>query len=67
MRNTTFIGEHARVMFKLSEALEQEPGEDAAAATFHTEAQKLLRQRLPDSQQPGFQATYDDLTSILWR
>jgi hypothetical protein len=67
MRSLIFIGEHARVLFKLSEALEQEPGEEAAARRHRQEAETLLRHRFPDEQATGIEATYNGLVSVLWR
>lgn len=67
MRKTNTVAEHARVVFKLSEALEQEPREQQEAASLREEAELLLRQRDPDTKASGLESTYDILVNILWR
>lgn len=67
MRKTTLLAEHARCMFKLSEALEQEPREAKEASGLREEAERLLRQRDPGAKEPGLESTYDALIDIKWR
>lgn len=66
-RKTTMMAEHARCMFKLSEALCQEPRDEAEALQLRDESERLLRIRDPTAQDPGLEKTYDDLVNILWR
>ena len=67
MRKDSMMAEHARCVFKLSEALQQEPREEGEAATLYQEAEHLLRQLSPQIKQPGLERTYDALVNILWR
>ncbi|KAL9044436.1 MAG: hypothetical protein Q9214_002424, partial [Letrouitia sp. 1 TL-2023] len=67
MRKTTLLAEHARCVFKLSEALEQEPRDEKEASRLREEAERLLRQRDPDAKEPGLESTYDALIDIQWR
>ena len=67
MRKSTMIAEHVRCLFKLSEALEQEPREEKEAIKLREEAERLLRRRAPDAKDPGRESTYDALVNILWR
>ena len=59
--------EHARSLFKLSEALEQEPREKAEAARLRDEAERLLRVQAPKVKEPGLESTCDQLVSVSWR
>jgi hypothetical protein len=61
------VAEHVRCLFKLSEALEQEPREGKEAGRLREEAERLLLQRTPDAREPGLESTYDGLVNILWR
>ena len=67
LRKDSMMAEHARCVFKLSEALQQEPREEAEAAMLHQEAEHLLRQLSPEMREPGLERTYDALVNILWR
>lgn len=67
MRKANMVAEHARCVFKLSEALEQEPRGEKEAGMLREEADRLLRQRAPDAKDPGLESTYDALVNILWR
>ncbi len=67
MRKVKMVAEHARTIFKLSEALEQEPREAKEAARLRHEAERLLRLRDPAAKDPGKESTYDKLVNILWR
>ncbi|KAG8161020.1 hypothetical protein KVR01_009284 [Diaporthe batatas] len=67
MRKGNMVAEHARCIFKLSEALQQEPRGEVEAAMLHEEAERLLRARNPMATGPASEATYDDLVNILWR
>ena len=67
MRKDSMMAEHARCVFKLSEALQQEPREEGEAAKLHQEAEHLLRQLSPQMREPGLERTYDALVNILWR
>jgi hypothetical protein len=67
MRKTTLSAEHARCVFKLSEALEQEPRDEKEASRLREEAERLLRQRDPDATESGVESTYDALVNIRWR
>lgn len=59
--------EHARCLFKLSEALEQEPRDEKEACKLREESERLLRQRDPFATEPGLESTYDALIDIKWR
>lgn len=68
MRKTTLLAEHVRCLFKLSEALEQEPRFETEACAKREEAGRLLRKRKPTSRDLSSEdSTYDDLICILWR
>lgn len=61
------IAEHARCLFKLSEALQQEPREKEEADKLRCEAEHLLYKRDPGAKDPGLEKTYDMLVNIIWR
>ncbi len=67
MRKTSMLAEHSRCLFKLSEALEQEPRDELEARRLREAAERLLRIRAPDAKAPGLESTYDALVNILWR
>ncbi|KAI1737183.1 hypothetical protein F4680DRAFT_460693 [Xylaria scruposa] len=67
MRKSQMVAEHMRCLFKLSEALEQEPRDEGEAWRLRETAEKLLRQRAPDVKDSGLENTYDHLVNILWR
>jgi hypothetical protein len=67
MRKNKMAAEHARVLFKLSEALEQEPRSSDEARIKREEAERLLRQRTPNPGDPSKENTYDSLVCIEWR
>jgi hypothetical protein len=67
MRKTNMVAEHIRCVFKLSEALEQEPRDRQEAVRLREEAERLLRQHVPGVKAPGLESTYDTLVNILWR
>ncbi|KUJ22180.1 uncharacterized protein LY89DRAFT_778484 [Mollisia scopiformis] len=67
MRTHIMMAEHARVLFKLSEALEQEPRHGEEAQLMREEAERLLRLRSPNEVNPGSECTYDSLILIDWR
>ncbi|KAH6626633.1 Tetratricopeptide-like helical [Chaetomium sp. MPI-SDFR-AT-0129] len=66
-RKHNMVAEHMRCLFKLSEALEQEPRHVEEASRLRDEAERLLRQRAPNAGDPGKESTYDDLIAIDWR
>ena len=59
--------EHARSLFKLSEALGQEPRGVAESKRLHEESQRLLLSRVPQAGRPDKEKTFDDLIFIWWR
>lgn len=61
------VAEHTRCLFKLSEALEQEPRCAEEAARIRDEAERLLRKRNPNAGQLGEESIYDRLVCFLWR
>ncbi|KAK0100616.1 hypothetical protein ONS95_007071 [Cadophora gregata] len=67
MRTHLMMAEHARVLFKLSEALEQELRHEEEAQALLEEAERLLRLRNPNAGNPGSEGTYDSLILIEWR
>ncbi|KAF2259245.1 NB-ARC and TPR domain protein [Lojkania enalia] len=67
MRKHNMVAEHMRCLFKLSEALEQEPREVDEARRLREDAEYLLRRRAPNAGNPGLASTYDSLVNILWR
>ncbi len=64
---TKMVAEHARTLFKLSEALTQEPRGEPEASKLRDEAERLLLSRDPVANNPGLEKAYDDLVCILWR
>jgi hypothetical protein len=67
MRKNTMIAEHARCLFKLSEALEQDPRDEVEARKLREEAERLLFIRDPTATEPGRESTYDSLVVTYWR
>ncbi len=67
MRKHTMIAEHARVLFKLSEALEQDPRSGEEARRMREDAELLLQQCAPHAVNTGLESTYDTLILIEWR
>lgn len=67
MHKESMVAEHARSVFKLAEALEQEPREKAEAERLRDEAERLLRVREPKVKESGLERTYDELISVSWR
>ncbi|KAI1352908.1 Tetratricopeptide-like helical [Xylaria sp. FL0043] len=67
MRKNTPLIEHVRCLFKLSEALEQEPRFETEARAKREEAEHLLCKRKPTALDSSKDSTYDDLICILWR
>ncbi|KAI0423982.1 hypothetical protein F5Y09DRAFT_354108 [Xylaria sp. FL1042] len=67
MRKDRMVAEHMRCLFKLSEALEQEPRGEEEAWRLRETAEKLLRLRDPNAKDPGLEVIYDELINILWR
>jgi hypothetical protein len=59
--------EHARTLYKLSEALTQEPRGEDEAVLLRDEAEKFLLLRDPNAKKTESEKTYDDLVCILWR
>jgi hypothetical protein len=67
MRKHIMVAEHIRVLFKLSEALEQEPRNAESAQRMRDDAERLLYQRAPNAVNPGLESSYDSLILIEWR
>ena len=67
MRKNIMIAEHARCLFKLSEALEQDPRDEVEARKLREEAECLLFIRDPNAKDPGLESTYDSLIVTYWR
>lgn len=61
------VAEHMRVLFKLSEALEQDPRQENEACRMRCEAEALLRKRALNAGPPGLESTYDNLIVLDWR
>ena len=59
--------EHARSLFKLSEALAKGPGEREESARLREESTRLLLLRSPQATDTDSEKTYDDLVFIWWR
>ena len=61
--------EHARALFKLSEALLQETydGSEEEAMRLRDEAERYLKQRDPDATEFGTEDAYDRFVPIFWR
>ncbi|KID93398.1 NB-ARC and TPR domain protein, partial [Metarhizium majus ARSEF 297] len=59
--------EHARSLFKLSEALAKEPREQERSAKLGEESRRLLLSRFPQAKNTDHEKTYDDLVFIWWR
>ena len=67
-RKDTMPAEHARCLFKLSEALRQVPGSEAEALEARKEAERLLFLRAPGcTLDTGDESTYDGMVEISWR
>jgi hypothetical protein len=66
-RKHNMVAEHMRCLFKLSEALEQEPRHAEEACRLRDQAERLLRQRAPNAGESGRESTYDSLIAIDWR
>lgn len=64
---TKMVADHARTLFKLSEALMQEPRSHEEAYRLREAAERLIRLRDPKVKGPGLEKTYDDYVCILWR
>jgi hypothetical protein len=58
--------EYARSLFKLSEALGQEPREVVESTRLREESQRLLLSRVLQARNPD-EKTFDDLVFIWWR
>lgn len=67
MRKHNMVAEHMRVLFKLSEALEQDPRRETEASKMREDAEALLYQRVPNAGPPGLESTYDSLIVLDWR
>lgn len=65
-RKALMKAEHARCLFKFSEALQQEPRRAKESDKLRAEAERLLRQIDP-SANPGLESAYDSQVYILWR
>ena len=61
------VAEHMRVMFKPSEALEQDPRSEGSARALRADAEALLHQRAPNSGSPGRESTHDSSIVLDWR
>ncbi|KAL9098012.1 MAG: hypothetical protein Q9163_006238 [Psora crenata] len=59
--------EHARSLFKLSQALTKGSGEREQLAKLRVESTRLLRSRFPQAKDIEREKTYDDLVFIWWR
>ncbi|KAF2009002.1 hypothetical protein BU24DRAFT_468404 [Aaosphaeria arxii CBS 175.79] len=59
--------EHARVSFKLSQALAQDPRRESEARSMRDQAERLLRERAPEAGAADWESTYDSLIVLDWR
>lgn len=60
--------EHARSLFKLSEALSQEQfGDDSEAEELRDDAEIFLKRRNADATDFGSEDQYDKFVPIFWR
>jgi len=59
--------EHARSLFKLSEALANKPREKEESTRLREESKRLLLSRSPQAKDTDCEKTYDDLVFIWWR
>lgn len=66
-RKATLRAEHARCLFKLSEALHQEPRHELEADKLRTDAERLLREIDPKVTEYGTELAYDSQVNIQWR
>jgi hypothetical protein len=64
---TVMVAEHARTLFKLSEALVQDSRGEPESSKLRDEAERHLLLRDPKVKNAGLEKTYDDLVCILWR
>lgn len=63
-REHSMVAEHIRVLFKLSEALEQEPRGSEEACKLRDQAERLFRQRAPYAEELGREETYESRISV---
>ncbi len=60
--------EHARVCFKLSEAILQDnPNDTTEAEELRKDAETFLKRRDPDAREFSCEAAYDKFVPIFWR
>lgn len=59
--------EHARSLFKLSEALAKEPSGEEESKRLREYSARLLFSRSSLEKSPNLEKTYDDLVFIWWR
>ena len=67
IHRTNLKAEHARCMFKLSEALQQELGHEEESQFLWDQAERLLYECAPNAPNPGLEKSYDDLVNLYWR
>lgn len=61
------VADHARTLFKLSEALTQEPRGEEEALALREEAERLITMKNPNIKNAGLEKSYDDEVYISWR
>ncbi|KAF4551560.1 Hypothetical protein D9617_13g100610 [Elsinoe fawcettii] len=67
IRMRILVGEHARVLFKLSEALYQKNDEIVEANRLRNEAESLIRTLQSDASDLNQEQTYDSYVGVMWR
>lgn len=66
-RKAMLRAEHARCLFKLSEALQQDSRHELESDKLRTEAERLLREIDPKIKDCGIELAYDSQINIQWR
>lgn len=61
------IGEHARCLYKMSQALAQEPGGEVEARQFLDDAVEMYSARVRDGNTNPTEEDYDKLVYCIWR
>jgi hypothetical protein len=59
--------EHARTLFKLSEALAQDPRGELKSISLRDESERLIVSRDSEMKDIGSEKYFDDLVFIWWR
>ncbi|KAF2228145.1 hypothetical protein BDZ85DRAFT_12299 [Elsinoe ampelina] len=67
LRKSVLVGEHARVLFKLSEALDRMRGKGPEAARLRIQAEAMATKLRPSVGAARIEADFDALVGCMWR